>query len=156
MKNKKQQATSLEKIEISKRNRDILKLRLSGLSLQDIGDAVGITASAVHKVITKELALITVGPAKDLKMQELLKLDTLQAALWPQAMTGCNKSINTLLKLAERRSKLLGLDAETNQNINISSDSSVRLEHLQAIKDLSNVQDPNILQKLYATEIQEK
>ena len=156
MKNKKQQATSLEKIEISKRNRDILKLRLSGLSLQDIGDAVGITASAVHKVITKELALITVGPAKDLKIQELLKLDTLQAALWPQAMTGCNKSINTLLKLAERRSKLLGLDAETNQNINISSDSSVRLEHLQAIKDLSNVQDPNILQKLYATEIQEK
>ena len=49
-------------------------------------------------------------PADELREAELDRVDRLQLALWPKAMKGDNASINTIIRLMERRARLLGLD----------------------------------------------
>ena len=49
-------------------------------------------------------------PADELREQELDRIDRLQLALWPKAMKGDNASVNTIVRLMERRARLLGLD----------------------------------------------
>jgi hypothetical protein len=49
-------------------------------------------------------------PADELREQELDRIDRLQLAAWPNAMKGDTKSIMTIVKLMERRARLLGLD----------------------------------------------
>jgi hypothetical protein len=50
-------------------------------------------------------------PADEVRKQELDRIDRLQVAVWNRALKGDDKAINTVLRLMERRARLLGLDA---------------------------------------------
>jgi hypothetical protein len=98
-----------------------LELRLKGLSLRQIAAELKVSHQAVKRYL--DLALAQLIQDQNLKMDEirameLSRLDALMASLWPRAMGDGDEpphlgAIAQTLKVMERRAKLLGLDAPT-------------------------------------------
>ena len=72
-------ATSATSIRQAERRAEILKLRLDGHSLAEIGDRLGIRADSVHDIITRALRAMTQDPSQELLTLELARLDSLYA-----------------------------------------------------------------------------
>jgi hypothetical protein len=54
----------------------------------------------------------------ELRQVELVRLDALQASLWPQAMSGDARAANTILRIIDYRTRLLGLaDQRTTEDL---------------------------------------
>lgn len=70
-------ATSAKSIREAERRTEILRLRLDGLSLQCIGDRLGIRADSVHDIITRALRAMTQEPSHELLTLELARLESL-------------------------------------------------------------------------------
>lgn len=68
------------------------------------------TRGAVPKAVHKALKDCAVDAVDQLRTLEVARLDALQAAVWEQAMTGDPKAANTVLRIIDRRIKILGLD----------------------------------------------
>src|SRR5262249_7331072 len=64
-------------------------------------------------VVLDELAAEGLHAAGQVRALELSRLDELHRALWPLGLRGDLQAIDRLLKIAERRARLLGLDAPT-------------------------------------------
>lgn len=72
-------ATSATSIKQAERRAEVLRLRLDGLTLAQIGDRLGIRADSVHDIITRALRSMTKEPAEELLNLELARLDSLYA-----------------------------------------------------------------------------
>jgi hypothetical protein len=111
-----------------------LDLRRSGATYRQIAGQLGISAANAHKRVTRSLDRTRREPADGLRDLELVRLDALQAAATavlaathhviqagkvvvdgqeqPYVDHGpVLAAVNTLLRVAERRARLLGLDA---------------------------------------------
>lgn len=91
-----------------------LDMRLMGATLDQIGQALSIHRDLAGRYITKLLAERS-SPARieDAREQELLRLDKLLLA-WGPRSTSANpdpRAADIYLRIQERRSRLLGLDA---------------------------------------------
>ena len=88
-------------------------LRRAGVSFADIASQLGISKSAAHKTVSKALAELhaeLTEQAHLLQAQEADRLDYAQARLAPQIAAGHLGAIDRLLRIMERRARLLGLD----------------------------------------------
>lgn len=143
--------TGRRAIEIAQMRAEILRLRLDGLTLEEIGNHLGMGRENVHHSITRALEALTKKPAEDLLAMELARCEELLAqametvrAFHPLIANGkvvyapvLNDNgqpmrdpatdevlttvledkapklaaIATCVRLLERRSKYLGLDA---------------------------------------------
>lgn len=106
--------TSQRTIEAQERRAKAVQLRRMGWSYTRIAAQLGMTRSSVHKAVTK--ALTETQKALDLeadilRTQELERLDELQSYIWIEASKGNLKAVDRVLKVIERRARLLGLDA---------------------------------------------
>ena len=93
-----------------------LNLRRSGASFQSIADQLGIGKSTAHKCVTTALAAVrreNYSLAEEVMVLEANRLDAMQLGIWPAVLQGDLPAIQTVLKIMERRAKLLGLDAPT-------------------------------------------
>lgn len=72
-------ATSATSIKQAERRAEVLRLRLDGLTLAQIGERLGIRADSVHDIITRALRSMTKEPAEELLNLELARLDSLYA-----------------------------------------------------------------------------
>lgn len=89
----------------------VLELRRAGLTWQRISEETGYAdASGAYLAYKRAIKRTMQQPADELREQELDRIDRLQLALWPKAMKGDNASVNTIVRLMERRARLLGLD----------------------------------------------
>jgi len=89
-----------------------LELRKGGATYLQIGQQIGCTKKYAWDLIQRGLARMrdeTAESAKELRQIELLRLEAMHLALWPQK--GKVKEATVLLHIAERRARLLGLDA---------------------------------------------
>lgn len=178
-------ATSATSIREAGRRAEILKLRLDGHSLAEIGDRMGITAVSVHNVITRALRAMTQDPSQELLTLELARLDSLYAealkavrSFTPVLHNGRVVQIPVIdsngdaikdpetgqpltciaqdrqpvlagiacaVRIAERRSKLLGLDApiRAQQEVTVTGSGQTDIGHL-SVEDLESIK-----QKLY-------
>ena len=112
--------TSNRRTEAAERRKQAMALRIAGASFAQIGERLGVSAQAAHKMIVVSLAEIakqTAESAEQLRAIELQRLDALQAALWADAMRGDEQKTDRVLKVMTRRATLLGLDAPTKQEI---------------------------------------
>jgi hypothetical protein len=109
---RKARITSPERIERQQRIAEILSLRVSGWTLQAIGDAMGVSPQAVHKCIRKALQTMLTEAVEQARRLEALRLDELTVGVYPQALKGDLGCIDTVLSIMRRRSRLLGLDAQ--------------------------------------------
>lgn len=111
-----------------------LDLRRAGASLRDIGRALGVshvTAKEYLDDAMKDLQAAQNEKAEATRAVELDRLDRLHMAAWPLA-TGKDtdadtrfKAIDRLVRIADRRAKLLGLDAPAKAELALTGSVSI-------------------------------
>jgi hypothetical protein len=108
--------TSAAKARSLDRQAKALELRRMGLGYAAIGDQIGVGKTQAHRYVVAGLedarAQISAS-ADELKSEEISRLDGMLQALWPRARKGEAAAVDRVLKIGERRAKLLGLDAPT-------------------------------------------
>jgi len=100
----------------SERRMKAFELRKKGYGYEQIGKALGISMQAAHhhvKTRLKELAKKTDEDAKQVLQLELARLDQMLLGLYEEAISGKESAVDRALKIMERRSKMLGIDAPT-------------------------------------------
>lgn len=91
-----------------------LELRRAGLGFEAIGAQLGLKKSQAHRLVVAGLAEARAqisASADDLRSEELSRLDGMLMGLWPRARKGEVVAVDRVLKIGERRAKLLGLEA---------------------------------------------
>lgn len=93
-----------------------IELRRMGKGYVEIATALGIGKSQAHRLVKaglEETKAQVTADAADLKSEALSRLDGMLAGIWQGARKGNVSHIDRVLKIEERRAKLLGLDAPT-------------------------------------------
>jgi hypothetical protein len=104
--------TSADMISSALRQTDALSLRLAGKTFAEIAAELGYSdKSGARNAVMAALRENVAEPNAEMRALELSRLDALQAALWTKATNGDLGSVDRVLKLMERRAKILGLDA---------------------------------------------
>jgi hypothetical protein len=96
------------------RQRQALELRRMGLGFEAIAAQLGIGKTQAHRLVVAGMAdsrAQVAASADELRTEELSRLDGMLQGLWPRARKGEVSVVDRVLKIAERRAKLLGLDA---------------------------------------------
>lgn len=107
-----------QQVEAVMRQKQALDLRIAGLPYQDIADRLGYAArGAAHKAVMSALTHTLQEPADNLRQIEVARLDKMLLALWPKVLKADVAAIDRALRIAERRARLLGLDAPTRQEL---------------------------------------
>ena len=90
-----------------------ISLRREGQSFSQIGQTLGITKQSAHHLVKTALDRLA-DETREITAQwralEADRLDCLQVAAWDKAIEGNLPAIDRVLKIMERRAKLLGLD----------------------------------------------
>ena len=105
---------TLERI-VERRTR-VLALRIGGGSYRAIAKEIGVSVKTAYNYVQAsmdELKALKAKRAEQVLEIELSRLDRLTQAMWPKAIQGNTSAVGMLVRLAERRHKLLGLDAPT-------------------------------------------
>lgn len=112
--NQAKNKTSPVRIAAKERRSLALKLRLAGIQFKDIGKQLGCSRQRAAQLVEGEMENIIAQNAElaaQVRDMELVRLDTIQSGIWSQATSGNHGAIDRVLRIMERRSKLLGLDA---------------------------------------------
>lgn len=99
-----------------KRQAEALELRRAGLGFEEIASRLGVGKSQAHRYVVAGLADARAqirASADELKSEDLSRLDAMLTGLWPRARKGEAIAVDRVLKIMERRARLLGLDAPT-------------------------------------------
>lgn len=97
--------------EVIARENHVLELRRAGLSFERIAQEIGIgDRSTAHKIYKRALGRVHQEPAAEIRQLEGDRLDRLQVAVWTKALAGNMQAVDRVLRIMERRAKLLGLD----------------------------------------------
>lgn len=91
-----------------------LELRKRGLSYRAIGTKLNISHEQARQDVERELRRLAdtrQDKAEELRELELERLDTLQEGLEAMAAVGNPSAVASMLRVMERRARLLGLDA---------------------------------------------
>lgn len=99
--------------------REVWRRKVQGQSTREIAEALQVPSTAVHNAVLRgldDLAIDTARDTKRLRALEATRLDALQASVWGRAVgtdgnpLGQDAGIDRVLKVMDRRAKLLGLD----------------------------------------------
>lgn len=107
-------ATSTKRALTLQRQQAALELRRAGQDYREIARKLGCGKTAAHRLVTdamQECRDQIAGDADELRTEELSRLDGMLAGLWQDARKGDVAAVDRVLKISERRAKLLGLDA---------------------------------------------
>lgn len=113
MAGKGEEKASKRAIEARERQAKALEAKKAGLTYEQIAEKVGYAdASGAYRAVEKALREMIREPAEHVRMLELARLDQLWMAYYRRAIEGqAPLIVDRLLRIMERRAKLLGLDA---------------------------------------------
>jgi hypothetical protein len=98
--------------ELEAKEAKVLELRRAGFTFQRIAEEVGYaTPSGAQRALERIMTRNLPQAPEEFRWQELDRLDRMQVALWPRAMKGDDRAIGTIIRLMERRARLVGIDA---------------------------------------------
>lgn len=121
----------------AEKKRRILEMALAGIPLKQIADTLGYRNTATVADILRRLVdqsmSIDAGALEELRKTELSRLDRLQQAHWMNALRGDHRSTDMCLKIIDRRSRLLGLDAPQRVEATVSTDLDREIESMLAL-----------------------
>ncbi|MEM8933764.1 MAG: hypothetical protein AAGE94_21415 [Acidobacteriota bacterium] len=107
--------TSKRTVHAALRRAKALELRKAGATYDQIADQLGYASRAsAYKAVAKALKAIedqVVEGATEMCRLEVERLDRLLVALWPKASAGHLGAIDRVIRISERRCRLLGIDA---------------------------------------------
>jgi DNA-binding CsgD family transcriptional regulator len=113
MRRQPESTSSRRRLTAKERESEALELRKQGFTFEEIGCRLGITRQGAHKAVNRALHKINEKcqeNAEELRTLESQRLDELHKAFWRKAKAGDIKAADQVLKIMERRTKLLGLD----------------------------------------------
>lgn len=113
------------------RRQQALDLRLAGATYRQIGERLGVSTPIAWKHTQAALQQAPHEPAQEVREIELARLDRLHMAHWPQALGGNVEATDRVLKLMDRRVRLLGLDHPVSLPTTVGGQTSV-LDELRA------------------------
>ncbi len=118
------------------RTKDALELRIAGYTLEEIAASFGYASpSSVSKAIRRAIMETPAELAKELRTMEEFRLDGMQMAIWEKAEAGDLGAIDRVLKIMERRARLLGLDIRRESPVQIQTDPSFMTISTQDMSD---------------------
>jgi hypothetical protein len=97
-----------------------LDLRKAGLTYRRIAEELKVNVRTAYTDVQDELAALktlTGKAAEDIRELELRRLDDYTLGLTPAARRGDVRAVIALVRVQERRAKLLGIDAPTNHTM---------------------------------------
>ena len=117
------------------RRKQVMSMRLAGMSFQEIGDHFGISKQAIWQMIHLSLQSEPNRQAEELRAIENLRLDTAQARIWSKVLEGDLKATETFLKISARRARMNGLDlaADLSVSVTVQKDLDKALEQLEQV-----------------------
>jgi len=117
----------------------VLRLRVEGLTLTEIGDKVGLSPQRCGQIVKDELERLRertqelTAWVRDKRLKEIAEYIE---KLRPACLEGDAKAIETTLKLMDRESKFLGADAPATSKMEVKNSgnrySEMSLEELRA------------------------
>lgn len=116
------------------RDVEAARLRSTGHTLQDIADRLGYTDPGnAYRAIAKVFAETVTAPVEDIRRREIAVLDELEARAW-LALKGTSSlaAVDRVLKIQERRARLLGLDAPVKTHVEVTDTVTAEVERLAA------------------------
>ena len=99
------------KIATQEKRAQALSLRKAGATYEQIGQHLGVTKQRAAQMVREAMDATIREPADNLRALEDQRLDDLLRGLYAQAVKGDLGAIDRILRIMERRAKLLGLDA---------------------------------------------
>jgi hypothetical protein len=95
-------------------------LRVEGCTYAEIGDQLGISDRMASRIVNRAMNRVLREPVGQLVDLESARLDALWQAIMPRALAGSARHAEVCVRIAERRSRLLGLDAPTRTEVRMS------------------------------------
>lgn len=116
------------KPETLEKEKKVLEYRRGGLTFDLIAERLGYaSASGAHKAYLSACNRIVYEDVVEVRKSEMDRLDIAQAAIWGDLTDTQNVDANTrarlvlaLIKIMERRARLLGLDMPTKAQVEVS------------------------------------
>ena len=93
------------------RRQRALEMRLAGASYREIGQALGVSGKTAFHDVTRILADTVQESADRARALEVQRLDRLLLTYWPRALGGDHQATSLVLRIAQRRSQPLGVEA---------------------------------------------
>ena len=118
-----------------------ISLRKAGHAWESVGAQMGITQQAAQQLVKRALAATMREATADLRALEVARLDDLLLALYSLATSNDPElpltrlqleAQDRVLRIMERRAKLLGLDAPSKQEITGADGGPISVEAWQA------------------------
>lgn len=108
--------SSASRLKAAENRQAVLQLRRAGFTYARISEQVGLSAGRCVKIVNACLAEFATDAAEqveELRRLQLCRIDHALAAISAKISTGHLGAIDRMVRLEERRSRLLGLDAPT-------------------------------------------
>jgi hypothetical protein len=104
--------------ELLAKENQVIELRRAGITWSKIAEQTGYASAAGAFKAYQRVADRFIRPnIEELRDMELDRLDRLQAAVWGKALNGDVRSLDAVLRIIDKRAKLLGLDAPKEVNL---------------------------------------
>ena len=128
-------ASKAKRAEVAERRAKAVAMRIAGLDYQTIADRLGYNSrGAACQDISRALEANRKECAErveDMRTAELERLDRMLAVAWAKAMRDGNlRAIEVVIKIGERRAKLVGLDAKIEHDVRISDAMDAEIREL--------------------------
>lgn len=131
-------------LELQHWKKEALQLRLEGMTYAEIAERMGKSVSTVHGYVADSLAEVTKDVSEQLRDVEAARLDALQHAIWERAIDGDLSAMDRVIKIVDRRARLLGLDAPqqvaVNNGVGVDIDGTVDKLIAVAMTEVANHQ----------------
>ena len=124
--------TSIRRMEAVEKQRKAMEMRLAGKSYETIASELEYASkSGAYKAVMSAIKKTLQEPADELRKVEAERLDAMLAVLWDKKDKPLY--VDRILRIMERRARLLGLDAPTRQDIT-SDDKPIPISIIEVIK----------------------
>ena len=125
------QKQSERKTTAIQRRQRAVALRLAGRTYQTIAGELGVSLARAHCRVAEAVKSIlsdTAESAQSLITLECQRLDAMHEALWPNAAAGGLQTVDRVLAIMSRRSRLLGLDAPARSEVSGPDGGPIRAQ----------------------------
>jgi hypothetical protein len=130
---RKPNRSRLPSIETLQREKQALELRRARATYTDIATQLGYaSASGAYEAVHRAIRRHSQGSVEEYRREELDMLDRLHRGHWADAVKGDDKAARVILAIAERRAKLLGLDAAIAVKTTVTDAIDAQIEELVA------------------------
>lgn len=93
------------------RNGQVYLGYLSGATMEALADRFDVAKSRIHQIIQEVRDATPAEDLAELRRVDVARLDALTEAHWNLALKGDKDATGNVLKILERRARMLGLDA---------------------------------------------